>query len=234
MVVYDKTALSMTTASTAFAVPFRDNRFVQRLCGLFLVVFTLSAIHPIMLADWILENLLVLIFVAVLASTYRKLALSDLSYLLVFVYLCMHEWGAHHKYANVPMGEWMRTIFHTVRNDYDRVVHFAFGFLLAYPEREVLMRKAKVAGPWTLWLPVLISLGFGAAYEILEAVAANLSTPEVGDAFLGLQGDPWDTHKDMFMSFAGSAITMTAVAVSKRRTRSTHRRDAERLTAVGR
>ena len=100
------------------------------------------------------------------------------------------------------------------------MVHFAFGLLLAYPEREVLLRKAKVAGAWALWLPVLASLGFGAAYEILEAVAANLSTPEVGDAFLGLQGDPWDTHKDMFMGFAGALVAMgvTGVASKRRRT----------------
>jgi len=171
-----------------------------------------------------------------LAATYRNLALSELSYLLIFVYLCMHEWGAHHKYANVPIGEWVRTIFHTTRNDYDRVVHFAFGLLLAYPEREVLLRKAKVADAWALWLPVLASLGFGAGYEILEAVAANLSTPEVGDAFLGLQGDPWDTHKDMFMGFLGAAVTMSVVAVVNTSVRSRRKRKSEdrRLAAVGR
>jgi putative membrane protein len=224
----------MTTASTAQPVPFRNNRFLHRLCAIFLIVFIISAIHPVMMADWVLENLLVLVFAGVLAATYRKLALSELSYLLVFLYLCMHEWGAHHKYANVPIGEWMRTIFHTVRNDYDRVVHFAFGLLLAYPEREVLMRKAKVVGAWALWLPVLISLGFGAAYEILEAVAANLSTPEVSEAFLGLQGDPWDTHKDMFMGVAGAALTMSVVALVKSRMRAKRRREDQRLAAVGR
>lgn len=225
----------MTTASTAQAVPFEDNRFLQRLCAIFLIVFIVSAIHPIMMADWVLENLLVLVFLGLLAATYRNLALSELSYLLIFLYLCMHEWGAHHKYANVPIGEWVRTIFHTTRNDYDRVVHFAFGLLLAYPEREVLLRKAKVTGAWALWLPVLASLGFGAAYEILEAVAANLSTPEVGDAFLGLQGDPWDTHKDMFMGFLGAAVTMSVVAVVNAGVRSkrNRRREERRLAAVG-
>lgn len=224
----------MTTASTAKPVPFRYNHLLHKLCILFLIVFAISAIHPIMMADWVLENMLVVVFVAVLALTYRKLALSDVSYLLIFVYLCLHEWGAHHKYANVPMGEWMRAMFHTVRNDYDRVVHFAFGLLLAYPEREVLMRRAKVSGAWALCLPVLISLGFGAAYEILEAVAANLSTPDVSDAFLSLQGDPWDTHKDMFMGLAGAAVAMSVVAIAKRRMRAKRSREEERLVAVGR
>jgi len=146
----------------------------------------------------------------------------------------MHEWGAHHMYANVPLGEWMKATFHTMRNDYDRVVHFAFGLLLAYPERELLMRKARLSGAWALWLPVLASLGFGAAYEILEAIAANLSSPEVGDAFLGLQGDPWDTHKDMFMGFAGALVAMTIVALVTSRQRSKRARENERMVAVGR
>ncbi|HEY2012529.1 MAG TPA: DUF2238 domain-containing protein [Bryobacteraceae bacterium] len=224
----------MTTASTAQPVAFRDYHFLQKLCIFFFFVFVLSAIHPIMLADWALENLLVVVFVGVLAATYRRLQLSELSYVLICLYLCLHEWGAHHKYANVPVGEWVRTIFHTTRNDYDRVVHFAFGLLLAYPEREVLMRKARLSGGWALWIPVIASLGFGAAYEILEAIAANLSSPDVADAFLGLQGDPWDTHKDMFMGFAGAAVAMSVVAIAVRRKRAKRPSKETRLFAVGR
>jgi putative membrane protein len=223
----------MTTASTAKAVPFRYNRFLHKLCIVFCIVFAVSAFHPIMLADWALENLLVLVFVGALVATYRQMVFSDLSYVLICLYLCLHEWGAHHMYANVPVGEWMKATFHTVRNDYDRVVHFAFGLLLAYPERELLLRKAKATAAWALWLPLVISLGFGAAYEILEAVAANLSSPEVGDAFLSLQGDPWDTHKDMFMGFAGALVTVTVIALAKSRQRSKRAREDERLVAVG-
>jgi putative membrane protein len=224
----------MTTASTAKFIPFGQNRFLHKLCLLFVVIWVLSAVHPIMLADWALENLLVFVFVGYLIATYRWLPYSDVSYLLILVYLCMHEWGAHHKYANVPMGEWMRTIFHTLRNDYDRVVHFAFGALLAYPEREMLIRKAKLSGGWLFWLPVIIALGLSAAYEILEAIAANLSSPDVGDAFLSLQGDPWDTHKDMFMGFLGALAAVLVIAIVKRRSRHTPTRQDERLMAVGR
>src|ERR1041384_1468165 len=168
----------MTTASTAFPLPFRYNRLLHRLCIVFLIVWAMSAFHPIMAAAWWLENLLVLCFVGFLIASYRWLPLSDVSYLLICGYLCMHEWGAHHKYANVPIGEWMRAIFHTTRNDYDRVVHFAFGLLLAYPQREVLMRKAKVSWSWSIWLPPVLILGYGAGYEIIEAVAATLLSPD--------------------------------------------------------
>jgi len=225
----------MTTASTAGPVAFRDYRLLHWLCIAFLVVFTASAIHPIMFEDWLLENLLVFVFAAVLIGTYRTLPLSELSYWLIFVYLCLHEWGAHHKYANVPIGEWMRAVFHTTRNDYDRVVHFAFGLLLAYPEREMLIRKANLRGFWNLWIPVAFSLGLGALYEIMEAIVAVVATPDAGDAFLGLQGDPWDTHKDMFMGFAGSILSMGLTAIMiKVRARRMVERDARQMAAVGR
>jgi len=228
----------MTTASTAGAVPFRENRFLHILCILFAIVWVVSAIHPIMVEDWWLENGLVFLFVGVLMATYRRMAFSELSYLLIFVYLAMHEWGAHHKYANVPAGEWMRQVFHTVRNDYDRVVHFAFGLLLSYPQREVLTRRAGLRGAWALALPVVIMLGFGAAYEIIEAVAASVLSPDAGDAFLGLQGDPWDTHKDMFMALAGAsigmALTAAAVRLRGRRADRPERAEEDRSVMVGR
>ena len=224
----------MTTASTAKAVPFRHNHFLHKLCVLFAIVFVVSAIHPVMAADWALENLLVLVFVGMLALTYRHLVFSQLSYALICLYLGMHEWGAHHMYANVPLGEWMKPLLHTVRNDYDRVVHFAFGLLLAYPEREILLRKAKAGAAWALWLPLLISLGFGAAYEIMEAASANLAGPEVGDAFLSLQGDPWDTQKDMFMGGAGALVAILIFLVLKARQRAKQARETADLIAMAR
>ncbi len=201
----------MTTASTAKAVPFRNNRLLQVLCLLFLAIWIVSAIHPVMVDDWILENMLVFAFLGLLIAIYRWAPLSDLSYLLIFVYLCLHEWGAHHMYANVPLGEWMKPWLHTTRNHYDRVVHFAFGLLLAYPAREILLRKARLGGMWALSLPVIFALGFGAGFEILEAVAAVTLSPDLGAAYISLQGDPWDTHKDMFMGFAGALVCMGAV-----------------------
>ncbi len=222
----------MTTASVAKPVPFRHYRLPHILAVLFAIVFALSAWKPVMPVDWWLENLLVFVGLAFLVRTYRWMPFSELSYLLIFVFLCLHEWGAHSRYAYVPIGEWMRHVFHTTRNDYDRVVHFAFGLLLAYPQREMLLRRANVRPAWALWLPVVTTLGMGAAYEIMEAVVAVVASPDAGDAFLGLQGDPWDTHKDMFMAFAGSSIAMAATAVAVRIRASRARQ--ERAVLVGR
>ena len=95
--------------------------------------------------DWALENTLVFCFVPVMVWGYRKLPLSDLSYLLIFTYLCVHEWGAHYKYSDVPLGEWMKPWLHTQRNHYDRVAHFSFGLLCSYPFQEVFIRAARMS-----------------------------------------------------------------------------------------
>ena len=82
-----------------------------------------------------------------------------------------------------------------------------------YPQREILIRKAGLSRVWALWIPVVLILGYGAGYEIIEAVAATLLSPDAGDAFLGLQGDPWDTHKDMFMAYAGACLGMVVTSL---------------------
>lgn len=209
----------MTTASTAKVVPFRYNRQLQVLAALFLVVFVAVAIDPILPEDFWAENGLVIVCVGGLALSYRRFVFSELSYLLIFIFLCLHEWGAHTRYAFVPAGEWMKQVFGTIRNDYDRIVHFSFGLLLAYPQYECLLRAGHLKRSWSLWLSPALILGYGAGYEFIEAGAATLLTPDAGEAFLGLQGDPWDTHKDMFMAFAGAAVTMLITAALSKKPR---------------
>jgi putative membrane protein len=209
----------MTTASNAKAVPFRHNRFLHVLCLLLMAIMIASGIRPVMPVDWWAENALVFVFIGVLAAIYRWLTFSQLSYLLMFFFLCLHEWGSHYRYAIDPIGEWIRQVFHTTRNDFDRVVHFSYGLFFAYPQRELLMRKARLGRGWAACLSVLIILAYSAGYEIIEAVAASLLGPGAGDAFLALQGDGWDTQKDMFLAFCGASVTMTVTAVLSRRQR---------------
>jgi putative membrane protein len=209
----------MTTAGNAKAVPFRYNRQLHILCAVFAIVFAASAYRPVMAVDWWVENGLVFICVGGLIVTYRRFVFSELSYLLILVFLCLHEWGAHSRYAFVPAGEWMKQVFHTIRNDYDRVVHTAFGVCLGYPQYELMVRGGKINARWALWMTPVLILGYGATYEIIEAIAATLLSPDAGDAFLGLQGDPWDTHKDMFTAFAGAIVTVLVTAVFTKRAR---------------
>jgi putative membrane protein len=204
---------SLTTASTAGFPTFRENRFLQAVCAATAVMVALNAIHPDRVFDFALENGAVLILMAALIPTYRKLPLSDLSYALIFVYLSLHEWGAHYKYYDVPLGEWMKPWLHTNRNMYDRVVHFSFGLLMAYPLQEVLMRKIGVLSRWRYILPVEAILSFSAIYEMMEAGAAMVLSPERGEEFVGMQGDMWDSQEDMFMAGVGSIVAMLILAL---------------------
>ena len=215
----------MTTASTAVSLPFRENRFLQLLCFGAFLAFAAAAYHPDAVFDWALENGLVFFSIPVLIFTYRRFTFSDLSYLLIFVFLCLHEFGAHYKYSDVPLGEWMKPLLHTKRNDYDRVAHFSFGLLLAYPMREIAMRSLGVRGRWLYYLPVECTLALSAIYEILEALMANILTPERGEEFVGMQGDMWDSQEDMFMAALGSIVAVLIIAAIVRRRRA---RAAER------
>lgn len=214
--------MTLTTATTVKNIPFRDNRELHLLLALSFVVGLASAIHPEMVADWWLENLLVFGFVGLLALTYRKVTFSGVSYLLFFVFFCLHEYGAHYKYYDVPPGEWLKPILHTKRNDYDRIVHFSFGLLIAYPIREMFIRFIGVTGVWSYILPADVCLALGAGYEIMEALVAEIVSPETADAFVGLQGDIWDSQKDMGMGFLGASVAMVITAyvnVQRRRAR---------------
>lgn len=207
----------MTTASTATALPFRENRFLRRLCLAMAVWVAYTAAHPEQIFDYWLESALALVFVAVLAGTYRRLALSDLSYLLIFGYLVLHAWGAQYKYSSVPLGEWMKPALETTRNHYDRVMHFGYGLLLAYPMQEWFMRSAKVRNGFRYFLPIVFTVACSAVYEMLEAFMASVLTPERGEEFVGMQGDIWDAQKDMFLATLGSMIAMAAVAWARSR-----------------
>lgn len=182
------------------------------LCVAMIGVILATGYRPEKVFDWWLENAAALTFLAILGITYRRLPLSDLSYLLIFVYLSLHEWGAGYKYSDVPLGEWMKPWLHTARNHYDRVMHFGYGLLLSYPMQEWFMRVAGVTSRWRYLLPVESTLAFSACYEMLEAFMASILTPERGEEFVGMQGDIWDSQKDMLMAGLGALTAMAAIA----------------------
>jgi len=217
---------SLTTATTAGYPPFRDNRFLQRLCVAMAAVILLAGIHPDKVFDFFLENATAFAFLACLIATYRLLPFSEASYCLLFVYLSLHEWGAHYKYSDVPLGEWLKPILHTNRNMYDRIAHFSFGLMVSYPAQEMFIRKAGTKGRWRYILPVETILALSAIYEMLEAGAAMILTPERGEEFVGMQGDMWDSQEDMFMAGLGAIAMMIVIAVIRRR-RATQKPQAE-------
>src|SRR5579863_8938106 len=183
-----------------------------------LTVIVVEAYRPERVFDFWLENVTAMTFIAVLAFSYRRLPLSDVSYLLIFVYLSFHEWGAHYKYSDVPLGEWMKPWLHTQRNHYDRVMHFSFGLLLSYPMQEVFLRLGRVTEGWRYYLPVEATLALSAVYEMMEAGVASVVSPQRAEEFVGMQGDIFDSQKDMFNATLGAIAAMLIVyTVRKRR-----------------
>jgi putative membrane protein len=193
-------------------VGFSRNRLVQGLAAWYALVWVVTAIAPLDRHDWFLENLLVFGVVLVLVGTYRIFPLSDLSYVLIAAFMTLHAVGAHYTYAEVPLGFWLRDTFGFARNPFDRVVHFSFGLLMAYPIREVFLRVANARGFWAYYLPLDVTLAFSALYEIMEMVIATLVAPGTGDAWLGTQGDVWDAQKDMGLAALGAVICMVVTA----------------------
>ncbi len=205
-----------STVSTAGRVPFKQNRFIQFCLLGFAITWMSTLMGTTNLSNWFMENTLVIIFLGILMGTYKKFKFSDLSYLFITVYLCLHVYGAKHTYAENPFGYWLKDQFHFERNPYDRIVHFSFGFMLTYPMRDFFMNKMKFPN-WVGWvLPVEITLSFSCLYELIEWAVADVFFPEQGVAYLGSQGDIWDAQKDMFMAFVGAVLIMVLCSVLKK------------------
>ncbi|MEX2191142.1 MAG: DUF2238 domain-containing protein [Bacteroidota bacterium] len=159
---------------------FRENLLLKILAGAYAIVWIITAINPVYPSDWMLENILVVIFIVGLVLTY----------------------------AETPVGFWMQDWFGFDRNHFDRVVHFCFGLLMAYPIREIFLRVAHTRGFFAYYLPFDVTLAFSGGYEIIEMVVAVLVSPEAGDAYLGTQGDIWDAQKDMGLAALGAVLCM--------------------------
>ena len=187
---------------------FRENRFLQLLVLWLLLLWIITAIDPFDRRDWLLENLLVFFYCGLLVLTYRRFAFSNISYGLFGLFLTLHLIGAHYTYAETPFGFWLQDAFGLSRNHYDRIVHFAFGLLIACPFRELFLRAAGIRCAWSYPMVIVTVLGFSGFYEALEGIVAVIVSPELGAAYLGTQGDVWDAQKDTAMAFAGAVIAM--------------------------
>ena len=171
------------------------------------------AIDPLNRRDWLLENLLVLALIPLLVVTRRTFEFSLTSYGLIGVFLVLHAFGAHYTYAEVPFGYWLQDLWLLHRNPFDRIAHFAYGALLVYPIRELLVRQTGVRGWWSYALPVCVVLAQSGLFEVLEAIVAMIVSPELGNIYLGTQGDEWDAHYDMAAALAGSLITTGVLCI---------------------
>ena len=178
------------------------------------------AIRPRDRVVWTVENLFSAAAVATLLSSCATWPLSDLSYGMLFFFLAMHAIGAHYTYVRVPYAGVLRMLAGSnaaatkepARNHYDRVVHLAYGLLVTYPCLEMLERYARPAGAWSYVLAPTLIMASSLVYEVLEWWAAQVLGRGQGAAYLGTQGDEWDTQWDMFMALVGAAAAHLALA----------------------
>jgi putative membrane protein len=188
-------------------------RLHKVLLAWYVLFWIAMAISPTDRSDWVLENLLSVTFVAVLLATYPRFRLSNLSYVLITLFLTLHGIGAHYTYSEVPLGFWLKDWLGLSRNHYDRIVHFCFGLLMAYPFREVLMRKGGLRDPWSFVVAVATVQAGSDLFEIVESWVAMIVNPDLGNAYLGTQGDEWDAQKDMTAAFVGGILAIATAAV---------------------
>lgn len=194
--------------------------FALSLLGAFVLLAVWAAIAPVNREAWALENLLVVGGIALLAATYRRFPFSRVSYVLLFLFLCLHEVGSHYTYEKVPYDEVIRgltgvsvnALLGWERNNYDRFVHFSYGLLLAYPIREFVLRVGALKGFWGYFLPLDVTMSTSMLYELVEWGVAAVFGGGAGMAYLGVQGDEWDAHKDMLVASIGAALAMGATA----------------------
>ena len=171
-----------------------------------------SGINPADRTTWVLEVFPIFIAVPLLLATARRFPLTPLAYRLVFVHALILMLGGHYTYAQVPLGFWMQRVFGFSRNHYDRIGHLAQGFVPALIAREILIRRSLLRpGKWLFVIVLCVCLAISACYEFIEWWSALIGG-SAAEAFLGTQGDPFDTQADMLMALIGAFAAQVMLA----------------------
>lgn len=199
------------------------HRLPLLLLGLFLAAATALGVAPYDREDWLLENAVVAVALPLLIRGSRTLRFSNASYAALFVFLLLHEIGAHYTYSQVPYDSALAalsgvSVDHALgfsRNQFDRFVHFMYGLLVTPAAVELFALRAPSRGAWRRILPVSFVMSHSVLYELLEWTAALLFGGDLGVAYLGTQGDVWDAQKDMALVAAGSIVAMTLLVAAR-------------------
>lgn len=190
----------------------KEQRFLIVFLLLFSTILVWSAIHPHVRFTWWLEVIPALVGVLILLFTYRFFQFTTLVYFLVLVHAAILFIGGHYTYAKMPFFNWLKDIWNLDRNYYDRLGHFAQGFIPAIIIRELLLRTSPLKySRWLPWTVICMCLAISAIYELVEFTVAIL-TGEAAESFLGTQGDVWDTQWDMLFALIGSIISYISLS----------------------
>jgi putative membrane protein len=214
---------------TSTPAGLRDHaRLPLALLAVFALVSAATLWHPPAgRVSWLLEVGPALVGIAVLIGVYRRFPMSHVVYVGVFLHTLILVWGGYYTYALNPLGAWAQEAFHLSRNHYDRIGHFALGFFPALTIREVLLRRTPLQrGGWLTFIILAIVLAIGAFWELIEWWTTLIVASDVGQAFLGAQGDVWDAQWDMLMALIGAAFALPLLS-------RLHDRSMARIPEVG-
>lgn len=199
-------------------------RFPLLLLAAYAAIWTALAIRPWYREDWLLENVLVLVAMPLLVVTAPRLRFANGTYVALFAFFVLHAIGAHYTYSLVPYEQWSHALglgsigetFGWQRNHYDRLVHFAYGLLVTPAAVELFRAVAPPRGVWRALLPALFMMSHSTIYELVEWAAAVVFGGDLGVAYLGTQGDPWDAQRDMALATLGSLVTLVWLGARRR------------------
>jgi putative membrane protein len=203
----------------------------------FLLIWTALAVAPQDRHDWAMENALVLALVVAMAAGCRYFVFSRTAFTLIFLFLCIHELGAHFTYSRVPYDRWLQALtgysldaaMGWRRNQFDRLVHLAYGLLMVYPIRQLSMRLMPLRGFWSYFVALNIILSTSALYELIEWVGGEYLGGDEAAAYVGAQGSEWDAQKDMALAAFGALLALLAEGCLNR----WRQRDRSRMWANG-
>jgi putative membrane protein len=187
-------------------------RYPTALLALWVLALAVSAIGPYDRLTWFMEVAPVIVAIPLLVATRRRFPLTPLLYALIFAHGLILILGGHYTYARVPLGFWIQDAFDFARNHYDRIGHFAQGFIPAVLAREILLRRTALRpGHMLFYLVVSVALAFSAFYELIEWWAA-VALDQDAEQFLATQGDVWDSQWDMFMAMLGAIVALVTLS----------------------
>ncbi|MGZ8144850.1 MAG: DUF2238 domain-containing protein [Methylosarcina sp.] len=179
---------------------------------LFFSILIWSGIEPKDYPTWLLETAPAVIAVILIIATRQRFPLTSLTYILILIHSIILMIGAHYTYAEVPWFDWLQDTLNHERNNYDKLGHFAQGFIPAIVTREILIRNEVVNGKsWLNFFVISVCLAISAFYELIEWIVA-LFSDEAAEAFLGTQGDPWDTQSDMALALVGAILALAILS----------------------
>jgi putative membrane protein len=194
-------------------------RYPLCLLAAYLAIWLALAINPVFRKDWLLENIIVFVAVPLFVLTARRLRFSDFAYTCLFAFFVLHAIGAHYTYSLVPYADWWQALGGGApegRNHYDRFVHFIYGLLVTPAAVEVFAHFGRYSRPWAFLMPWMFMAGHSVIYELVEFAAAIAFGGDLGQAYLGTQGDVWDSQKDMALALAGATLALILLAARGR------------------